>query len=133
MHRSPCDRRKTRSANVRGLIRNNMKNIFVISTLLVSQTLFAQVSETGKGSAETVIQKDYSYLRVDGAAAKALYVSMTDVEAKNNQGEAGEGIYFKDGESFTCYHDLETPAEDPGAYACTLSISNPAKGTVQSK
>ena len=77
------------------------------------------------GTSEVTIQDKFSFIRINGDSAKALYKALT-VEGKNNQGEAGPTIYFKNGKSYRCFF-----SEDTNSYACDLSIRNPGTGLIK--
>lgn len=77
------------------------------------------------GTSEVTIQEKFSFLRIDGDSAKALYKALT-VEGKNNQGEAGPTIYFKTGKSYRCFF-----SQDTDTYACDFSIQNPGTGFIK--
>jgi len=80
-----------------------------------------------KGTAEVVLQPDFKnyWIRLEGDSAKALYEALAG-EGKNNQGEAGESIFFKYGKSYSCFLDKTS-----NSYACTITIKDPAKGQLK--
>ncbi len=81
-----------------------------------------------KGTSQTNLQKANNWIRIEGDSAKVLYQAM-EVQAKNNQGEAGLDIFFKSGKSYTCWHD--TANLESHAFVCTILIIDPSKGLVK--
>ena len=77
------------------------------------------------GTSEVTIQNKFSFIRIEGDSAKALYKAL-NVEGKNNQGEAGPTIYFKNGKSYRCFF-----SQDTDTYACDLSVINPGTGLIK--
>lgn len=77
------------------------------------------------GTSEVAIQNEFSWIKIEGSSAKALYDTLT-VPAKNNQGEAGPNLYFKLGKSYRCYSDKQT-----SNYACDIMVENPRTGQIK--
>ena len=80
------------------------------------------------GTSQTLLQKDNNWIRIVGLSAKALYEAL-EGPASNNQSEAGENIFFKKGQSYTCWQDKAS--SDNNAFACTILIDNPTKGILK--
>jgi hypothetical protein len=80
---------------------------------------------TTAGTSEVAIQDEFSWIKIQGETAKALYDSLA-VPAKNDQGEAGADLYFKVGKSYRCFTDIRA-----NEYACDIMIANPKTGKIK--
>ncbi len=101
--------------------------IFIFGSIAFAKTALLSVQRNPAamtGTSDVTIQSKYSFIRIDGDSAKALYKALT-VEGKNNQGEAGPTIYFKTGKSYRCFF-----SQDNDTYACDISIVNPTTGLI---
>lgn len=76
------------------------------------------------GTAEVVLLDKGGWVRVDGESARAMYEALSS-KAKNNQGEAGESVYFKTGKNYECWMSTTTT---PAGYTCVFSIKDSKKG-----
>ncbi len=76
------------------------------------------------GTSEIAIQGRYSWIKINGEPAEALYNALT-IPAKNNQGEAGPEIFFKNGKSYRCIYNRV-----PNDYSCDFSITSPKNGKI---
>ncbi len=102
--------------------------IFIFGSLSFAKTKTPSLQRNPAaitGTSEVTIQDKFSFLRIDGDSAKALYKALT-VEGKNNQGEAGPTIYFKNGKSYRCFF-----SQDTDTYACDLAIQNTGIGLIK--
>jgi hypothetical protein len=106
-----------------------MKSILLI-TLLAAPALSLAQAKVTQGSVETVVDNNKGFIRIEGPSAKMLFDSMTQVEGKNNMGEAGPNLYFKDGKNVSCFMDLEMDPDTDGAYACSLTIEDASTGKI---
>ena len=76
------------------------------------------------GTSEVAIQGELSWVKILGKSAKSLYNALA-VPEKNNQGEAGDNIYFKTGKSYRCFTDKRSEE-----YACDIMIKDPKTGQI---
>lgn len=105
-----------------------MKFVIVVSLILSSVVVFAQAPANEKGLSQVSIGAT-GWLRISGAPAKKLFEGLKVTETNDpGRGEAGPTVYFKDGESYSCWQDRGITTVD--GYACFIMISDPSKGII---
>ncbi len=120
-----------------------MTKIFFATLVLLNSTLSLAQSPDKKPSsmakkmqrqpasvnaaAEVVMIDKGGWVRIDGEGARKMYENLGSA-AKDNQGEAGEGILFKTGTNYECWMDKTL---SPAVHSCVFSLKDSKKGVVR--